>query len=186
MENLVVPKPSASQRSFEEPAPVQRPRFPQSLLENEESRFVDPRKEATLMLPENSVSFIPIQIALEAQSMQTEQTIVRKDVFQSLYRMLTGWFAALKTRMSKRARRRARLTKGGQRALDQLRYLSLLCDASEHRSPEEILSAEAAFGEAYYEILNLSSNLERMAQKEDDHHVQRYSRHMASLLRSTP
>ena len=115
-----------------------------------------------------------------------ETTVVRADVFKSAYALLSSWFATIKSRFGRRGRARARLTKEGQRALDQLRYLSLVCDAMDHRSPEEILSAEAAFGEAYYEILNLSANLEKMAEKEGEHHVQRYSRHMASLLQSTP
>jgi hypothetical protein len=85
-------------------------------------------------------------------------------------------------RRLKGRRARAKLTREGQEALEQLRYLAALCDATSCRTPEEILEAEAAFGEAYYEIMSLSANLQKMSEREQSHHLRRYSRHMSKLL----
>ena len=77
------------------------------------------------------------------------------------------------------------MTLKGEEALAQLRYLAMLCDATECRTPEEVLLAEGAFGEAYHEILNLSSNLMKMSEQEQSHHVNHYKKHFSSVLRST-
>lgn len=181
--------PLAAPREIAEPTPVavRKPRFPRSPLEKESSKFIDPRQEAAILLPQQAQMTMPVQLALESQ-MATEKTIAEKksNAAYAIYELLLSWFNAIKKRLSARERRRVRVTRQGEEALTQLRYLALLCDATEARTPEEVLAAEGAFGEAYYEILNLSSNLERMAQKEEEHHVRRYRRHMSAILQSTP
>lgn len=185
MEKLAEIAPANRQLELER-EPQKKPRFPQQLLEKEESRFIDPKAEAAVMLPELSVSLAPAQLALDTMRVPKRKERNSEGVFASVYDYLLSLFNSIKKSFTKKSRQRARLTMQGERALEQLRYLALLCDATEERSPEEILSAEAAFGAAYYEILNLSANLERMAQPEQEHHTARYSRHMSALLKSTP
>ena len=185
METFALPSEANGQLRQEKRA-IRRPKFPSALLEREKDKFIDPAAEAAVLLPEKTSVMAPISLALEVP-LQTENTRVdRQNPVSALYELLASWWAAIKKRFARRIRGRARLTRQGKQALEQLRYISLLCDATEARTPEEILEAEGAFGEAYFEIMTLSSNLERMAQKEEEHHVRRYGRHMAALLQATP
>lgn len=165
------------------PSPLRRPRFPKQLL-LEKEKFVDPASEAAIILPQQQVASAPIVLELEKQVELRSITQKRNAVASSIYMLLdffAVFFAKLKKRLKGR-RARAKLTREGQSALDQLRYLAALCDATSCRTPEEILEAEAAFGEAYYEIMNLSANLEKMSEREQSHHLRRYSKHMGKLL----
>ena len=167
------------------PSPLRRPRFPKQLL-LEKEKFVDPASEAAIILPQQQVASTPIVLELEKQQEQQLRNITQKRnaIASSIYMLLdffAAFFAKLKKRLKGR-RARAKLTREGQDALEQLRYLAALCDATSCRTPEEILEAEAAFGEAYYEIMNLSANLEKMSEREQSHHLRRYSRHMGRLL----
>ncbi|MCX6772997.1 MAG: hypothetical protein NTV88_04475 [Candidatus Micrarchaeota archaeon] len=181
------------QRQLEQPreqklSPARRPRFSATLLERETSKFIDPAAEAAIVLPQREVASAPIAIELEklASAQQEVRAAVQKQnaLSSSIYVLLdflATIFAKVKKRL-KGKRARQKITKDGQQALDQLRYLAALCDATSCRTPEEILEAESAFGEAYYEIMNLSANLERMSEKEQSHHLRRYSKHMSRLL----
>ncbi len=171
-----------------------KPSFPKELLHGqgrkEDGVFIDPAAEAAIILPQASVA--SAQIVLEAQaaflameSRRAQERSGARQYFSSLYEYVLSWLSQVKRKFSKNARVRARMTKQGERTLEQLRYLSLLCDATECRSHEEYLSAESAFGEAYFEIKKLSEELERMSKQEEDHHVKRYERHMASLIRAS-
>ncbi|MCX6770395.1 MAG: hypothetical protein NT051_07060 [Candidatus Micrarchaeota archaeon] len=171
------------------PAPMKRPRFPRSLFDGaleKDQNFIDPRAEAVLLLPEKAAFSLPVQIALDAASLKYQKNAQKEGFFGSIYEYLMAWWSTMKKRVGKRSRSRVRLTKKGEETLEQLRYLALLCDATEARTPDEILLSEGAFGEAYHEIMTLSSNLEKMAKKEEEHHVQRYKRHLSSVLQSTP
>jgi hypothetical protein len=167
---------------FSEPSSVKKPRFPKDLLDRES--FVDPHVEASILAPQQSVA--SAQIVLEAEALSKEMNGKKQpresSFFVSLHSYLASFLAWVQKRFRGSRRARARLTKQGEVALEQLKYLSALCDATTHRTPEEVLAAESAFGEAYYEIMNLSANLEKMAEKEASHHLHRYSRHMASVL----
>lgn len=165
-----------------EPSEVKKPRFPKDLLDRE--GFVDPKVEASILAPQQAVA--SAQIVLEAEALSREMNGKKSPrestFFISLKSYLASFLAWVQKRFKGSRRARARLTKQGEAALEQLKYLSALCDATSHRSPEEVLAAESAFGEAYYEIMNLSANLEKMAEKEASYHLHRYSRHMASVL----
>ena len=172
-----------SSAGFSEPSEVKRPRFPKDLLDKE--GFVDPRVEASILAPQHSVA--ASQIVLEAAALSGQMNgrkQQRESFFSSISEYLAAFLGWVKTKFRGNRRARARLTRQGEMALSQLQYLSALCDATSHRSPEEVLAAEAAFGEAYYEIMSLSANLEKMAEKEASHHLHRYSRHMAAVLRA--
>ena len=153
---------------------------------------MDPAAEMRLLVPEKTVvANLSSQLVFE-QHLANEQKFAasKKDskkseaFFYSIYEYLLAMFSKVKKRL--RARRgRANLTRKGEETLDQLRYLAMLCDATECRTPEEILAAESAFGQAYYEIKTLSSNLGRMREEEQAHHIEAYSRHMAKLLSAT-
>lgn len=161
--------------------PEQRkPSFPHHLFE--EAKFVDPHREAQLLLPEQAIT--SALATFEIAQATTGRKRSQSSIFSSIYQYLAGWFATMHLKMGGRRRAKARLTRQGELALEQLRYLSQLCDATAQRSPEEVLVAESAFGEAYYEIMNLSANLQKMAQSEEDHHVRRYSKHMSRVLQA--
>lgn len=167
---------------FSEPSSVKKPRFPKDLLDKE-SAFVDPKVEASILLPQQSVASAQIVLEAEALSRQINgKRQSRESFFVSIYAYLASFLNWMQRKFKGSRRARARLTRQGESALEQLKYLSALCDATSHRSPEEVLAAEAAFGEAYYEIMSLSANLEKMAEKEASHHLHRYSKHMASVL----
>ena len=181
--------------------PVRRPKFPgESLIErpegaqkkavgkfkllDSESKFVDPSRETAVMMPEQAFSS---PLALESQLAQkyTEATVMaKKSLVSSLYEYLLSVLELFKKSFRGSRRKGARLTRRGEEALTQLQDLSALCDATSCRTPEEISAAESAFGEAYYEIMRLSSELEKMAQKEQAHHVHKYGHHMAKFLSS--
>lgn len=169
-------------------SPARRPRFRRSLLEKEDgSKFVDPSAEAAIILPQQQVASAPIVLELEKLSQQQEMRSAvqkRNALSSSIYVLLdflATIFAKVKRRLKGR-RARAKLTREGKEALEQLRYLAALCDATSCRTPEEILEAEAAFGTAYYEIMTLSANLEKMSEREQSHHLRSYSKHMGRLL----
>jgi len=176
-------------------APARRPRFKKDLLEKEDV-FIDPVKEAALLSPENTiVGSMHQQIALEMQVSRDGQKFAIDDqkavkrmqaheLVSSFYEYLVAIFERVKKNLKGNRRVRAKVTARGKEALEQLRYLALLCDASDWRSSEEILSAEAAFGEAYFEIMSLSANLEKMSETEQAHHVEKYARHMSKVLQS--
>lgn len=164
--------------------PLRRPRFSASLLEKESSRFVDPAAEAAILLPQQAVASSPIVLELE-KGQEARAAVQKKNAVSSSIYVLLDFLAAIFAKVRRRLkgrRQRAKLTIDGRRALDQLRYLAALCDATSCRTPEEILVAEAAFGEAYYEIMSLSENLEKMSEKEQGHHLRRYAGHMTRLL----
>ncbi|MEM2137885.1 MAG: hypothetical protein QW568_02255 [Candidatus Anstonellaceae archaeon] len=167
---------------FSEPSSIKKPKFPKDLLDRE--GFVDPKVEASILAPQQSVA--SAQIVLEAEALSREMNGKKQQressFFVSLKSYLASFLAWVQKRFRGSRRARAKLTKQGEAALEQLKYLSALCDATSHRSPEEVLAAESAFGEAYYEIMSLSANLEKMAEKEAPHHLHRYSKHMASVL----
>ena len=167
-----------------EPAEVHKPRFPRTPLEREDA-YIDPLREAKLLLPEQTVASTNVMFDTALAAVRTQSRAKKAGTFASIYDYLLTLFTSVKKRLRGSARQKARLTARGEEALMQLRYLSLLCDATECRTPEEVLLAEGAFGEAYHEILNLSANLERMAEKEQDHHLYHYKKHFSSVLRST-
>ncbi len=153
------------------------------LLEDE--RFIDPAREAELLLPQLQVSQ---QLLIEAQAEKAGQAadkVRRQSLLSTIYDQVASWLAWVKLKFRGNRRARQRLTREGKRALEQLRYLSLLCDATEARTPDEVLSSESAFGTAYYEIMNLSANLLRMSQQEQEHHIRHYQRHLSAILRAT-
>ncbi len=175
----------ASQIQLErEPQSVRKPRFPRTPLEREDA-FIDPLREAKLLLPEQTVASSTIMLENAVATVTRQPSSQKQGAFASIYDYLLSLFTSVKKRLRGSARYKARLTQRGEEALEQLRYLSLLCDATDCRTPEEVLAAEGAFGEAYHEILSLSSNLERMAEKEADHHLHHYKKHFSSVLRST-
>ncbi|MFA5930410.1 MAG: hypothetical protein WC861_06015 [Candidatus Micrarchaeia archaeon] len=177
----------ASQQQLErqrEPEAVHKPKFPRTPLDREDA-YIDPLREAQLLLPEQSVASANVMFDTALATVRTQSSMQGQGTFASIYDYLLSLFISVKKRLRGSARQKARLTARGEEALSQLRYLSLLCDATECRTPEEILAAEGAFGEAYHEILNLSANLERMAEKEQEHHLHHYKRHFSSILRST-
>jgi len=167
-----------------EPSAIRKPKFPRTPLEREDA-YIDPLREAKLLIPEQTVASATILFEAAADTMRAQRPARSAGAFNSIYEYLLSLFTAAKRRLGGNARCKARLTMQGEEALLQLRYLSMLCDATECRTPEEVLSAEGAFGEAYHEILTLSSNLEKMAEKEQEHHVRHYARHFSSVLRST-
>lgn len=166
-----------------QPVSLRRPSFPKKLFDDE-GKFVDPAREATLLVPERTVasSLATFEIAQATATARTQKERTR--IFHSFVEYLFSLFASLQKRLGRNRRSRARMTAMGYQTLEQLRYLSLLCDATSARTPEEVLEAESAFGEAYYEIMQLSSNLEKMAQREEPHHVRRYAGHMGKVLRA--
>lgn len=181
--------PAQAVQQIQEPELIRRPRFKKDLLEKE--TFVDPAKEMALLVPEKTViASFPAQLALEAQFAEEHRLAAAKKkgkadaFFYSVYEALLAMFEKVKKRLRGRKARQA-LTRKGEEALEQLRYLAMLCDATECRTPDEVLAAESAFGEAYYEIKTLSCNLEKMREEEQAHHVERYSKHMAKLLSAT-
>jgi hypothetical protein len=167
-----------------QPPSVRRPAFPKKLLD-ESDKFIDPFREASLILPQQALS-VSSALLLEVQTapdFRQQETRKASMVF-TLIEQLSAWLSWVKKKFRGSRRQRARLTAKGELALEQLRYLSLLCDATECRTPDEALAAESAFGEAYFEIKSLSSNLVRMSQKEEENHFRHYSRHMSSILRA--
>ena len=168
-------------RQLREPSPVRRPSFPKSLLE--ERKFIDPELEVQrkLIVSEQTTSSPAISLEM-AQSPRMRRAEKRESLFTSMYEYLFAVISQLQRKFGKSRRARARLTKLGSATLEQLRYLSLLCDASEYRTPEEVLAAESAFGEAYYEVMTLSGNLEKMTEKESEHHLRNYMRQMSKVL----
>jgi len=167
-----------------EPAEIRKPKFPRTPLEREDA-YIDPLREAKLLLPEQTVASPTIMLENALATVRMQSTAKNTGTFASLYDYLLSLFNHVKKRLRGNARYKARLTARGEEALDQLRYLSLLCDATDCRTPEEVLAAEGAFGEAYHEILSLSSNLERMSEKEQEHHLHHYKKHFSSVLKST-
>jgi hypothetical protein len=167
-----------------EPASVKKPRFPRTPLEREDA-FIDPLREARLLMPEQTVASSTIMLEAALASARSQSSAQKQGVFASLYDYLLSLFASVKKRLRGHLRYKLRMTARGEEALDQLRYLALLCDATECRTPEEVLLAESAFGEAYHEIMGLSANLEKMEEKEQDHHVHHYKKRFSSVLRST-
>ena len=167
-----------------EPEALRKPKFPRAPLEREDA-FIDPLREAQLLLPEQTVASTSIMLDAALAAVRTQAVAKKQGVFISIYEYLLAMFTTAKKRLAGSARQRARLTMQGEEALAQLRYLALLCDASECRTPDEVLLAEGAFGEAYHEILNLSSNLSKMSEKEQPHHLNHYRKHFSSVLRST-
>ena len=152
---------------------------------------MDPAAEMRLLVPEKTVvaslsSQLVFEQLAEGQKFAANKKATAKTgaLFYSVYEYLLALFDRVKKRLKGRRARQA-LTRKGAETLEQLRYLALLCDATECRTPEEALAAESAFGEAYYEIKTLSSNLGKMREEEQAHHVERYSRHMAKLLSAT-
>lgn len=177
----------ASQQQLQlerEPQSVKKPRFPRTPLEKEDA-FIDPLREAKLLVPEQTVASSTIMLEAALETVRSQSSMQKQGAFASLYDYLLSLFASVKKRLRGSSRYKARLTERGEEALDQLRYLALLCDATECRTPEEVLLAESAFGEAYHEIMSLSSNLERMSEKEQGHHVHHYKKRFSSVLRST-
>jgi len=167
-----------------EPEQVRKPKFPRAPLEREDA-FIDPLREAQLLLPEQTVASTNIMFDTALSTIRTQSSARRENVFTSIYEYLLAVFTSAKKRIRGNARQRARLTLRGEEALSQLHYLAMLCDAMECRTPEEVLLAEGAFGEAYHEILNLSSNLMKMSEQEQAHHLHHYKKHFSSVLRST-
>ncbi len=167
-----------------EPEAVHKPRFPRTPLEREDA-FIDPLREAMLLLPEQTVASTNIMFDIALATVRTQPSARRANVFTSIYEYLLAIFTSAKKRIRGNARQKARLTLQGEEALAQLRYLAMLCDATECRTPDEVLAAESAFGEAYHEILNLSSNLMKMSVQEQAHHLNHYKKHFSSVLRST-
>jgi hypothetical protein len=170
-----------------EPHAVKKPKFPKDLFDHEKgSGFVDPVFESSILLPQQSIASAQIVLETEASSKYgTKKAQSRESFFSSIIEYLSAWLSLVSRKFRGSKRARARLTVQGEQALGQLRYLAALCDATSHRSPEEVLLAESAFGEAYYEIMNLSSNLEKMSEKEAAHHLHRYSKHMATVLQAS-
>jgi hypothetical protein len=164
------------------PSPQRKPSFPRKLLERD--KFIDPTAEASVILPQQEASYSPIltdaKLGLGADYAAERK---REGIFSSTLQYLLSIFESMKARLKSRRGKRARLTRKGEETLEQLRYLSLLCDATSCRTNEEVLEAEGAFGEAYYEIMQLSGELARMSQAEQRHHLHRYSKHMGKLLR---
>ena len=172
------------------PDPIRRSHFKKDLLEKES--FVDPVAEMKLLVPEKTVvANLSNQLVFEQQISEEQRFAAsRKNArkadafFYGIYEQLLALFEKVKRRLRGR-RAKEQITRKGEETLDQLRYLALLCDATEWRTPEEVLAAESAFGEAYYEIKTLSKNLEKMREEEQAHHIERYSKHMAKLLSAT-
>ena len=166
---------------LEQPSPVRRPKFPKSLMEDR--KFVDPFQEAqrTLLVSEQT-TISPI-ISLEiSQATAQKRAMKSESFFSTIYAYLSMAIAHLKRKFGKNRRARARLTKLGGEVLTQLQYLSLLCEATSCGTPDEALAAQSAFGEAYYEIMTLSANLEKMTEREGEHHLRNYSRQMTKIL----
>ena len=185
MEMISSPAKAMQQLELErEPSSVHKPKFPRTPLEREDA-YIDPMREAKLLLPEQTVASTNIMFDTALASMRAQPSSKRENVFTSIYEYLLAMFTTAKRRIRGNARQKARLTLRGEEALSQLRYLAMLCDATECRTPEEVLAAEGAFGEAYHEILNLSSNLSRMSEQEQSHHLNHYKKHFSSILRST-
>lgn len=162
---------------------ARRPKFAPKLLDDE--RFIDPAREAQLLLPQQQVSQQLIMEAQAAKASKFSAKVRQQSLLYAIYEQVASWLSSLKLKFRGNRRARQRLTREGERALEQLRYLSLLCDATEARTPDEVLSSESAFGTAYYEIMSLSANLLRMSQKEQAHHIKHYQRHMSAILRAT-
>lgn len=166
---------------LEQPSPVRRPSFPKSLMEDH--RFVDPFREAqrTLLVSEQT-TISPI-ISLEISQATAKAGAMRSEsFFSTVYSYLSMAIAHLKKKFGRSRRARARLTRLGSDALSQLQYLSLLCEATSCGTPDEALAAQSAFGEAYYEIMTLSANLEKMTEREGEHHLRNYARQMTKIL----
>jgi len=184
-QELVQPSPLRRQPELErQQLAIRKQRLSPKLLDD--SRFIDPAAEAALVLPQQALAqplFSPSQAAPSIFS-QPQAPLQKPSLLAALYSQLAAFLSWLKTAFKKSRRERARLTKAGKAALEQLRYLSLLCEATEVRTPEEALAAESAFGEAYYEIMQLSANLMRMSEREQEHHHRRYAKHIASILRA--
>ncbi len=164
------------------PALAKRPRFPRRPYDSE--RFVDPKKEAALILPEQQL-MAQGMISLEFASAPKYESAQRSEsFFTSIYSYLASWLSWVKKRFKGSRRQRAKMTRMGEQALSQLKYLSQLCDATECRTTDEVLAFEGAFGEAYFEIMSLSANLARIRKGEEEHHVKKYTKHMGKLLRA--
>ncbi|MFA6328906.1 MAG: hypothetical protein WCY41_05660 [Candidatus Micrarchaeia archaeon] len=186
MEMISSPARAVQQQLEEqrEPEAIRKPKFPRAPLEREDA-FIDPLREAKLLLPEQTVASTNIMFDTALAAMRTQSKTQKQGAFTSIYEYLLSLFTSAKRRLRGNARQKARLTARGEEALSQLKYLAMLCDASECRTPEEVLVAEGAFGEAYHEILNLSSNLSKMSEQEQSHHLEHYRKHFSSVLRST-
>ncbi|MCX6772130.1 MAG: hypothetical protein NTX79_08860 [Candidatus Micrarchaeota archaeon] len=167
-----------------EPSAVRKPKFPRTPLDREDA-FIDPLREAKLLLPEQTVASTNVMFESAIAAMRAQPSARRENIFTSIYEYLLAIFTTARKRLRGSARQKARLTAQGEEALAQLRYLAMLCDATDCRTPDEVLAAEGAFGEAYHEILSLSSNLLKMSEKEQEHHLNHYKRHFSSFLRST-
>ena len=193
---------AGQQEPVQAASPVRRPKFPgESLIERpegaqkraggkfrlleSEGKFVDPARESSIIMPEQAVFSSPIALESQLAPKYTEVTVAaKKTLASSLYEYLVSLLEIFRKSFRGSRRQRARMTRRGEEALSQLQYLAALCDATSCRTPDEIISAEAAFGEAYYEIMRLSTELEKMAQKEQAHHVHKYKHHMSSFLSS--
>ncbi|MCX8195117.1 MAG: hypothetical protein N3G22_03375 [Candidatus Micrarchaeota archaeon] len=163
--------------------PARRQRFSPKLLEDE--RFIDPAKEAAVILPKQEM-LSTISVELQSPALQVEKRqLAQPSLFAILYEQILSWLNWLRAKFKGSKKERARLTRAGKRALEQLRYLALLCEATEIRTPDEALAADSAFGEAYYEIMRLSANLTSMKEQEREHHHEQYCRYMRRLLRAS-
>ena len=164
--------------------PAARPKFNTELMGD--GRFIDPKKEAALVLPEQALEAAQIRLEALVEAQAAQQARKKAGAFSSFYSFLLSWIAWLRKglRGLLKGRNTHRLTRKGTEALEQLRYLSLLCDATSHREPEEFLFAESVFGEAYHDILALSAQLEGTSAKEDERHVRRYSVSMRKVLQA--
>jgi len=180
----------------QEPSSVRRPTFPKGLYDERRdeisgkksfssSKFIDPATEIqrTLIVPEQTISSPIISLEI-ARATTPKKGMKSESLFATIYEYFFAAIEQLKRKFGRNRRARARLTRLGTQTLDQLRYLSLLCDATACRTPEEALEAESAFGEAYFEIMTLSSNLEKMSEREGERHLRNYANHISKVLRA--
>ncbi|MCX8197189.1 MAG: hypothetical protein N3G80_02645 [Candidatus Micrarchaeota archaeon] len=166
MEQLMQPEPIEKRPQF--PA-VKRKEFGKLLDE----RFIDPKVEAAILPQE--IGHAPIVVV------QQQAAAAKKPLIQYLYEYISLIISTVKRRLS---RRRQRLTRRGAEALEQLKYLADLCEATSVREAEEVMAIESAFGQAYYEIMRLSEELAKMSQEEQEHHLRRYQQQFLRFVRS--
>ncbi|MEM4554412.1 MAG: hypothetical protein QXT25_01000 [Candidatus Anstonellaceae archaeon] len=166
---------------FQEPQPIlKKPEGPVERRRHQfgrlmDERFVDPKAEALLIVPQETYAPIVVDLTVQRQT-ETKMTILHQ-----IYYYLVMLFSAIRKRLT--ARKRLKLTKKGREALEQLKYLADLCEATSIASQDEITS-DAAFGEAYYEIMRLSYELAKMSQSEQEHHMRRYLQHFRRFVKS--
>lgn len=165
---MQIQKPTQVQKDYFQ----RKPKFPDKLFDE---RFVDPKQEFEQVL-------LPSQFDTIEITANFETTTKRKSTFANF----SYYISSLVSFINKifRKRKEKALTKKGKMALEQLRYLALLCEATSYRSDEEILAAESAFGQAYYEIMEISSKLHKMSKTEEDYHIKKYMQHMSKILKA--